>query len=140
MENKRGQTDVVASVCLVSDAQQQVRMRYDKPWASRGAQMVKSLPAVQETQAGSLDHNDPLHGNPLHNSCLENPMDRGAWQATVHGVAQSDTTEHLTSLSPGLISGPFRFSDMKATLSFKDPGSGWAGCHLRCPAPCIRFQ
>ena len=31
------------------------------------------------------------HGNPLQNSCLENPMDRGAWQATVHGVAQSRT-------------------------------------------------
>ena len=29
------------------------------------------------------------HGYPLQYSCLENPMDRGAWQATVHGVAQS---------------------------------------------------
>ena len=31
------------------------------------------------------------HGNPLQYSCLENPMDRGAWQATVHKVAQSWT-------------------------------------------------
>ena len=31
------------------------------------------------------------HGNPLQYSCLENPMDRGAWWATVHGVAQSRT-------------------------------------------------
>ena len=30
-------------------------------------------------------------GNPLQYSCLENPMDRGAWQATVHGVAKSQT-------------------------------------------------
>ena len=28
------------------------------------------------------------HGNPLQCSCLENPMDRGAWQATVHGAAR----------------------------------------------------
>ena len=31
------------------------------------------------------------HGDPLQSSCLENPMDRGAWWATVHGVAQSQT-------------------------------------------------
>ena len=31
------------------------------------------------------------HGNPLQYSGLENPMDRGAWQATVHGVAKSQT-------------------------------------------------
>ena len=31
------------------------------------------------------------HGNPLQYSCLENPMDRGAWQAAVHGVAKSWT-------------------------------------------------
>ena len=31
------------------------------------------------------------HGNPLQYSCLENPTDRGAWQATVHGVAKSQT-------------------------------------------------
>ena len=31
------------------------------------------------------------HGNPLQYSCLENPMDKGGWQATVHGVAKSLT-------------------------------------------------
>ena len=31
------------------------------------------------------------NGTPLHYSCLENPMDRGAWQAAVHGVAKSQT-------------------------------------------------
>ena len=33
------------------------------------------------------------HGNPLQYPCVENPMDRGAWQTTVHGVTESDTTE-----------------------------------------------
>ena len=33
------------------------------------------------------------HGNPLQYSCLENPMDRGAWWATIHRVTKSDTTE-----------------------------------------------
>ena len=32
------------------------------------------------------------NGNPLEYSCLGSPMDRGAWQATVHGAAESDTT------------------------------------------------
>ena len=31
------------------------------------------------------------NGNPLRYSCLENPMDRGAWRATVHGVTNSQT-------------------------------------------------
>ena len=32
------------------------------------------------------------NGNPLQYSCLENPMDRGAWWATIHGVQESDMT------------------------------------------------
>ena len=40
---------------------------------------------MQEIQVQSLGQEDPLEkgiGNPLQYSCLENPMDRGAWQAT----------------------------------------------------------
>ena len=42
----------------------------------------------------SLGQEDPLegeHGNPLQCSCLENPIDRGGWWATVHGVTKSRT-------------------------------------------------
>ena len=35
-----------------------------------------------------------VNGNPLQHSCLENSMDRGAWWDMVHGVTESDTTEH----------------------------------------------
>ena len=34
------------------------------------------------------------NGNPLQYSCLENSLDRGNWRATVHGVVESDATEH----------------------------------------------
>ena len=41
------------------------------------------------------------NGNPLQDSCLENPMDRGAWWATVHGAAELDVTEWVTRLGDG---------------------------------------
>ena len=58
--------------------------------------------------AGDLDLNPGLgrspeegNGNPLQYSCLENPMDRGAWQATVHGIVR--VGHNLVSKPPPLI-------------------------------------
>ena len=45
------------------------------------------------------------NSNPLQNSCLGNPMDRGAWRATLHGIAESDMTQRLTSKSNIHVSG-----------------------------------
>ena len=55
--------------------------------------MVKNLPAMQETQVQSWGWEDSPGGNgsPLQYSCVENPMDRGAWQATVQGFIESRT-------------------------------------------------
>ena len=62
-------------------------------WASPVAQMVKNLPAMQKTQVWSGLGRSPAEGNghPLQYSCLEKPMDRGAWWATLHGVAKNRT-------------------------------------------------
>ena len=58
------------------------------------AQTVKNPPAMWETWVQSLGWEDAPEegiGYPLQYSCLENSMDRGAWQAIVHGVAKSWT-------------------------------------------------
>ena len=63
-------------------------------WASLVAQTVKNLPAMWDTQVRSLDWEDPLEkGMATHSSSLawRIPMDRGAWQATVHRVYNSWT-------------------------------------------------
>ena len=54
------------------------------PPASAG--VTGSIPGLERSPEGG-------NGNPLQYSCLEDPMDRGAWQATVHGFAESGTTE-----------------------------------------------
>ena len=53
------------------------------------------------------------HGNPLQYSCLENPMDRGAWWATVHGAAELDMTEVTQHERTGLGRCPRIFTSNK---------------------------
>ena len=69
------------------------------------AQTVKRLSTMRETRGsipGSGRSAGEGNGNPLQYSCLENPMDRGAWWATVHGVAKSRTQlcDLLSQLKP----------------------------------------
>ena len=62
-------------------------------------EQIKSLPAMQETtgDVGSIPESEMLpgvgNGNPLQYFCLRNSMDRGAWEATVQTVTESDMTE-----------------------------------------------
>ena len=61
-------------------------------WASPVAQMAKNLPAMRETLVQSLSWEDPLkEGMATHANVLAwgIPMDRGAWQAAVHGITKS---------------------------------------------------
>ena len=69
-------------------------------WGFQVALVVKNPPA----NAGDARDADLIpelgrapgvrNSNPLHYSCLENPMGKGAWQSTVHGVAELGMTEH----------------------------------------------
>ena len=69
--------------------------------------MVKNLSAMHETWVPSLGWEDPLEeGMATHSSILawRIPLDRGAWQATVHGVRkESDRTEQLSTVA-GILS------------------------------------
>ena len=62
-----------------------------------GGSVVKNLPTTQETQVQSLGQKEPQEkemATQIQYSCLENPMERGAWWATVHGVPkESDRTQ-----------------------------------------------
>ena len=70
--------------------------------------MVKNLPANagnvgdKGSIPGSVRSLGGGNGNPLQYSCLGNPVDRGAWHVTVHGITESDTTEHKLKFCPHL--------------------------------------
>ena len=90
----------------------------ESPCQCRDVRVAGSIPGLGRSPGGG-------HGNPLQYSCLENPTDRGAWRATVHGVTQSWTRQK-------------RLSMHSCTLSFK--------AFLLTPvclpsiiAPCISF-
>jgi len=59
----------------------------NSPANAGDARDVSLIPGLGRSTRGG-------NGNPLQYSCLGNPVDRGAWRATVHGVTEWDTTEH----------------------------------------------
>ena len=87
------------------------RDRLPTPVASLVAQTVKNLPTKQETWVRSLGLEDPLQEDmATHSKILawRIPMDRGAWQATVHGVAESWTQLKRLSVTPQVDSASLR--------------------------------
>ena len=62
-------------------------------WSSQGLSCKESTCQTEDMglNPGSGRSPEEGNGNPLEYSCLGNPMDRGAWRATVHGVARSPT-------------------------------------------------
>ena len=67
-----------------------------------------SIPGLGRSPGGG-------NGNPLQCSCLENLMDRGAWQATVHGVTKnSNITERLTQGYGGASQGTLMVENLPA--------------------------
>ena len=69
------------------------------PANARDIRDAGSIPGLGRFPAGG-------HGNPLQHSCLENPMDRGAWRATVHRVPKSQTkVKRLSTAQRRLMNG-----------------------------------
>ena len=90
------------------------RERREEIWGPFQVVLVVQNPSAN---AGDIRHSGLIpgsgrspgggHGNPPLYSCLENPRDRGAWQATVHGVSKSwAQLKRLSSHTPGLVKIP----------------------------------
>ena len=118
--------------------------------ASLLAQTVKNLPA-NARDAGSIPGSGRSagegNGNPLQYACQENPMDRGAWWATVHGVAKSRTrlrsfTYLLTRIGivlAGVFTSPLAPTSQKCKLrhSHQKLRCDWANMNALVPLFCL---
>ena len=104
-KNKDSLLMAVVKIFLASEQKKPLRVQL---WAKMCQQYTDTyqrvgFPGGSEDKASTCNAGDPGlipglgrspgegNGNPLQYSCLENPVDRGAWQATVHGVASSQT-------------------------------------------------
>ena len=79
-----------------------------------GGRVVKNLPAITDARdSGSIPGSEIFtgvgNGNPLQDSCLENPKDRGAWWATAHGVTESAHTGPYYGPSTTLIVDLYKY-------------------------------
>ena len=99
MVGARGWRKGWGSCCLVDIEFHMCKMK-KRSWTSPLALVVKNPPAnAGDTRdAGSITGSGRSsgegNGTPLQYSCLESSKDRGAWWATIHGVTESDMTEH----------------------------------------------
>ena len=114
--------------------------------ASLVVQTVKNLPEMQETSSipGLGGSSGEGNGNPLQSSCLENPMDRGAWWATVNGVTKSQTgfrgwtymctsPPHTRREDNGL---PYRIKHRRYSVSIEETrNSSWKALGILAHSP-----
>ena len=77
--------------CKESDTTEQLSVQLGTSLAVHWVSLCASNPGSAGLIPGSRKSPGEGNGNPLQYSCLENPMDRGAWWATVHGIAKSQT-------------------------------------------------
>ena len=85
LKGKESNFDVIRKNSLLGSRASQAALVVKNPPANAGdIRDMGSIPGLGGSPGGG-------HGNPLQYSCLGNPMDRGAWPATVHGIAKSRT-------------------------------------------------
>ena len=97
---------------------------YPLLWTSQVVLVINSPPASagDMRDMGSISElgrsPEGGHGNPLQYSCLENPLDRGAWQVIIHTVAQSCSTEATSECTHPLPESSYKtFNDFFQNIS-----------------------
>ena len=101
-----------------------------REWGGQWLRTYFSPPSIPDVRASLIvtnHHNQNSNGNPLQYSCLENPMDGGAWWAAVHRVARSRTWLSDFTLTFHFHALEKEMATHSSVLAWRIPGTGEPG-------------
>ena len=123
---KNMRKNILIYVCVIESLCYTVEINMGFPAGSNGKESARNVGNMGLIPGLGRSPGEG-HGNPPQYSCPENPMDRGAWWATVHEVGHDWTTMHSTAQKHNIVKQPY-FNKIHLKDKNSSPSKNFASC------------